>query len=407
MKNSKMTAALTVMAAMSLVCTGCSTSASTNAQTYNREVSAVLNTWFGSSSDSKTNNTDTESSDTNRLDMPVDFTLAENGDYSFTGVANADYYLIYFCEPDATGDRDAFQFSSDAIEATGDGGESYSGNVSDALQYAYGEYLVKVFAFPDVNDSEHSMSTAATAEFSCSGAQDAPTIDYLWNIFTGSIDVQLSNINAYTYEVYPDSVDVVFTNVDDRSDSVTVTIEDLSADSYSVTADTLTQGTTYDITAVSHSASAFVTNPDSDETVVATGVTFGESNVMSAGYSYTDGIARNSFNYPQVMENISLTEVSTTAQNVQAFGTLAAHNFTTTPVETQSGSAYSYSVAWDGMWAFDNGTIELYADGTFQFNQYAEMPPQGPSTIQGSWVDNGDGTVTLSYDHTTLKTSVD
>ena len=35
------------------------------------------------------------------------------------------------------------------------------------------------------------------------------------------------------------------------------------------------------------------------------------------------------------------------------------------------------------------------------------MPPEGPSSIEGIWTDNGDGTVTLSYNHATLWTSVD
>ena len=42
----------------------------------------------------------------NQLATPTDFTVDENGSYSFTGVEDAEYYLLYFCDPTATGDDD-------------------------------------------------------------------------------------------------------------------------------------------------------------------------------------------------------------------------------------------------------------------------------------------------------------
>lgn len=58
------------------------------------------------------------------------------------------------------------------------------------------------------------------------------------------------------------------------------------------------------------------------------------------------------------------------------------------------------------------GTLELYNDGTFKMAIGREdtgeesASPMGPrgindSTIEGLWAENGDGTVTLSYNHST------
>ncbi|MBD5084854.1 MAG: hypothetical protein HDT33_07280 [Clostridiales bacterium] len=405
MKKRTILSLLLVMGALCLLCTACSTSAFDNAESYRREVGGVLRTWLSSPSRPSGSNSG-EESDITRLAAPGDFTLSENGDYCFTGVADADYYLLYFCATDATDDKDAFLFSSNSIPAVGTGSETYSGNVDDLVQYGYGEYLVKVFAFPNMNDTQHSMSTAATADFSCSGAQDAPVIDYLWNTFEQTVDIQLTNINDYTYQAYPDTVEVTFTNVEDNSDSVVVALEALSPNNNSVKSDALTPGTSYRISAVSHNASSYVTNADSDVTVVAESVTFAGHNVMSVDYNYTDGIARDSFNYPQVMKNVSLTESCEYDQHVLAFGTPATYTFTTTPIAANPGSSYTFNVTWNGFMSFDDAELELYPDGTFQFNQYSEMPPQGPSSMRGIWTDNGDGTVTMSYDHSTLTTSV-
>ena len=403
MKPRKLLSLLLTAGVLGLLCTSCATTALDNINTYYDEVGAVMDDWFASSTSAGGSATESQSTAA-KLDAPADFTLSENGDYSFTGVANADYYLVYFCAPDATGDSDPFLFSSNSIAATGTGGETYSGNIDDLVQYGYGEYLVKVFAFPSLNDSAHAMSTAATATYSFSGAQDAPVVDYLWNTFDGTVDVQVSNIADYMYQAYPDSVEVTFTNTADAADAVVVTVEDLSADHYNAVSDALTPGATYDITAVAHSESAFVTNPTSDTTQVAQGVTFDGNNVISANYYYTDGIARNSFSYPQYVDRFDLTNGGV----FNCGNSSISFNFTATPTAASAGSAYTYSMTSDNRpFSIKDGTLELYTDGTFRFDQYSEMPPQGPSHIEGIWTDNGDGTANLSFDHSTLRTSLD
>ena len=403
MKLRKLLSLLLMVCVLGLLCTSCATTALDNINTYYAEVGAVMDDWFASSTSADGSATESQNAAA-KLDTPADFTLSENGDYSFTGVANADYYLVYFCAPDATSDSDPFLFSSNSIDATGTGGETYSGSIDDLVQYGYGEYLVKVFAFPSLNDASHAMSTAATATYSFSGAQDAPVIEYLWNTFDGTVDVQLSNIDTYMYQAYPDSVEVTFTNTADPSDTVVVTIEDLSADHYSATSDALTRGATYDITAVNHSENAYVTNGTSDTAQVAQGVTFGGHNVISADYYYTDGIARNSFSYPQYVDRFDLINGGV----FNCGNSSISFNFTATPTAASAGSAYTYSMTSDNRpFAIQDGTLELYTDGTFRFDQYSEMPPQGPSHIEGIWTDNGDGTANLSFDHSTLRTSLD
>ena len=161
MKHGKKLILLLMIAAICIFTTACSTTALSNAEIYRNEVGAVMKAWFpsGSTAEAKGNQ---ESAKT-KLATPADFTLDADGSYSFDGVENADYYLMYFCSTDATDDKDAFLFSSESIPATGNGEETYSGNVNDLISYGYGEYLVKVFAFPSMNDNQNAMSSAATA----------------------------------------------------------------------------------------------------------------------------------------------------------------------------------------------------------------------------------------------------
>lgn len=400
--NIKKKLGIIMMASLMCVCTGCASSVADNTETYFSTVGSTLNTWFANNSEKESGGE--KSTDKIKLDTPGEFTLDENGNYSFIGVENADYYLVYFCAPDAVNDGDAFLYSSDALKAEGEGGESYEGNIDDLLRYGYGEYLVKVFAFPSVNDSQHEMSMAATTGYSCSGEQDAPVIDYLWNTFDDTVEVQLSNIDTYTYQCYPDTVDVTFINTEDASDVTVITMEDLSPEHNTLVSDNLKKGTTYNITAVSKSSSAYVLNSESDVADVADNVTFADTNVMSENYLYTDGIARASFSYPQVCENFDLEN----AGAMNELGVSLKFTFTATPTTAGTGCAYSYIVAGDCRpFSFEDGTLDLYTDGTFLMCQNSEMPPQGPSTIQGIWKDNGDGTATLSFNHATLTTSVD
>ena len=181
-----------------LSCTACGSSLAQNSETYFSTTSVILRTLFSSGQSDAPDAAPGEDSDAIQLDAPTGLTVGEDGSYSFTGVENAEYYLIYFCAPDATSDDDTFIYSSDPIEANDS--NTYSGLFSDAFQYAFGDYLVKVYAFPDLTDDTYRMSTAATAEYVYTGNQGAPEINYYWNTFDGTMGVQVANLNTYLYE---------------------------------------------------------------------------------------------------------------------------------------------------------------------------------------------------------------
>lgn len=164
----------------------------------------------------------------NQLATPTDFTVDENGSYSFTGVEDAEYYLLYFCDPTATGDDDSYIYTSGPINANSS--NTYSGNCADEFSYAFGSYLAKVYAFPDLTDKDHSMSKPAIAEYSYSGNQSAPELNYYWNTFDGSMSIQVANLRTYEFEAYPDKVDITFTNTENSADVVALTMENVTPD---------------------------------------------------------------------------------------------------------------------------------------------------------------------------------
>ena len=121
-----------MMASLMCVCTGCASSVADNTETYFSTVGSTLNTWFANNSEKESGGE--KSTDKIKLDTPGEFTLDENGNYSFIGVENADYYLVYFCAPDAVNDGDAFLYSSDALKAEGEGGEGEDGGEGEAQE---------------------------------------------------------------------------------------------------------------------------------------------------------------------------------------------------------------------------------------------------------------------------------
>lgn len=68
---------------------------------------------------------------------------------------------------------------------------------------AFGSYLAKVYAFPDLTDKDHSMSKPAIAEYSYSGNQSAPELNYYWNTFDGSMSIQVANLGTMSSRPTP------------------------------------------------------------------------------------------------------------------------------------------------------------------------------------------------------------
>lgn len=240
------------------------------------------------------------------------------------------------------------------------------------------------------------MSKPATAEYSYNGNQSAPELNYYWNTFDGSMSIQVANLGTYEFEAYPDKVDITFTNTENSADVVALTMENVTPDNNQLDTDALTKGATYDVTAVATSNSEYVLNPTSDTTTVATGLLLGDSSLITDAYSYSDGFANNIFAWPRAYDGFDL-ENGGTAGYAPAMGG-GKTEFVATPVSSGDGS-YTYDLA-AGNWT-RSGKLELKADGTFT----AELEGSGPvnsSEYGGSWVDNGDGTATISYDPSQL-----
>ncbi|MBD5133477.1 MAG: hypothetical protein HDT38_03240 [Clostridiales bacterium] len=333
------------------------------------------------------------------LAAPQQFTLDAQGNFSFEGVENADYYLIYLCDTQATEDGDSYLYSSEMIAAT-ESNASYTGALGDIVDYAYGDYLAKVFAFPALGDSDHAMSSAATAAYTFSGTQHDPEVAYFWNTFDNTMGVQLLNIGDYTYEAYPDQVDVTFTNVNNSSDVVTVTLEGLSPDNCAASTSGITRGETYRITAVSTSESPYVTNPVTQDITVAEAVTCGEVNAMVLGYVYADNIdGEKALLFPRVCERFDLANGGSAGEVSARYGQYS-HTATPTGPNTYDILIDMRMFNADTIWSIP-GTLELHDDGTLTLRENG-WGPVPSANISGIWVDNGDGTAALSYDPATV-----
>ena len=164
MKNNtapRKTLAAVLAVGMAASLTGCGSTVAANTNDYFTNVSSILHTLQSNGSQQNAASSSTADAG-NQLATPTDFTVDENGSYSFTGVEDAEYYLLYFCDPTATGDDDSYIYTSGPINANSS--NTYSGNCADEFSYAFGSYLAKVYAFPDLTDKDHSMSKPATAE---------------------------------------------------------------------------------------------------------------------------------------------------------------------------------------------------------------------------------------------------
>lgn len=389
----KKIAVMSMIAIMCIVCTGC-TSAVTNADNYFSNTSTILAQIFsGNDSATKSSDEKTDAVSGIALQTPGNFSVNENGEYSFNGVENAALYILYFCDPQDS-NPNSYMYSSVAITAE-DGVEKYTGKCSDIVQFAYGEYDVKVRAFPTMGDEVYTMSDYATCQYTYAGTQDDPQIEYFWNTFDSTLTVQISNIDAYTYEAYPDELVLTFTNVNDEAEKVEVSFTDISDEQSSFKVDTLKRGETYQITAFTESKNNCVTNPVSDTVLVAEEVTAGDLNVISDQYACSDGIDGGRLNYPRIYTELNLNEEG------KAGDISLQYPIQTKPIAANAGASYSFDVVIEMTGKTLEGSLELKSDGSFELREFGSGPC-APSSIGGFWLDNGDGTATLCYDESTI-----
>lgn len=417
-----------LMAAMCLGLTGCTT-AGDNFTEYFDQVSGKIDilTSSSSSDDDEDEDTTETAEATNPLDTPGDFTVDDDGNYSFSGVENADYYLIYMYDENT--DSDSYTYMSSSIEEDGSG--TYTGNLSDFTQYAYSDYRIEVLAYPSVTDDEHDTSEAATAEIHATGEVSDPEFTYIWSCFSDELTVTLSNTNSYSNTAYPTSITITLTNEADSSDVVTATLEDVSGMSSSLAISGVTLDATYDITADVEWDENYVTN--SSTTAELGSIVVASTEITTCDdYSYSSSVY-NYMAYPLMAYNFDVTEggeLGSWTSSSSGFSMPGAEEtdpvsviFTCTPVDAEDGDLYTYTwVAANsdgsalssgnfGTFQEATGTLHIYEDGTFLMeadayymwtdtissaNQYHDA-----SSIEGLWVDNGDGTITMAFDQTT------
>ena len=386
MKRVKKYLALAAIAAiLCLLCTGCTTAFS-NAERYFSSAGAVIDTLLASGKAPSAPVNSGKPTETTPLAAPTDFSMGEDGTYTFTGVEGADYYLLYFCAPDTAEGDNSFLYSSEPIPSDRGAG-TYTGKYLDVLSAAYGEYLARIVAFPAIGDTTRSMSAPAATPFTAMGEQSAPRLEYFWDPFSDTINLQLTNVGDYTYQAYPDKVEVTCVNVNDPADAATAVLEGVSEQNVDFSVG-LTKGETYSFTAHAVSSSPYITNPTSGETVVAENVALGELNLLSRGYSYSHGF----MNFPLLTENFDLINGGSAGKLANWIGSYSYDCIPTTP---SAGSAYSYDV---DVFFVDQGAgkLELREDGTatLSHTQWAFI---SASHIDGVWIDNGDGTATLNF----------
>ncbi len=430
--------AVALLMITSLGLAGCGSSMKESTEQYFSAVSSRLSGLSGSNSSSSE-----EKSNKTALETPGNLAVDEEGNYTFTGVENSSYYIVYMYDANGTEGDGYIQISDNIAE---DGSGTYTGNLSDSMSFGYGDYRIEVVAYPEVTDEVYRKSEAASCEYLLTGTVAEPAYAYLWDSFSGTLSVQMTSIGDYKFTAYPELLEVVLTNKDDASDVINLTLEDLTLidDKFIVSTTDVKKDATYDITASATWDELIVTNP-SAETEVGTVTVSSKENAVSWGYGYCDTSRYSFLDYPMVAENFDLetggsigvwysftpySSVGYSVQNAEATATWQeeySEYFTATPTDTTDEALHAYSVEvadsnGNAVYMSDfgmltemegpiTGTLEIYEDGTFKLALdgremvWIEVKGSGlnfaPCTVEGTWIENEDGTVTLNYDRST------
>lgn len=394
----------------------------------------------------------------NALATPANFTI-QDGTYSFDKVENASYYVISVYEEkgslDAVGsltiqdDGSATYTGSMAdIESASQGGNQMGGNQiggdqqqgaeAAKLEYSYGEWYVRVVAWPEEGGTLE-YSDAAFATYAVKGEVANGTISnkYVWNVCTGNLTVTLSGFD-YAKTAYPTNVKVTLTN-NSTQEKITVDTGKLTSSSVEVATSPPVSDADYTVSLDCEWDENFVTNPTWSTTAGEIAVSADKS-LMSDGLSYTSGIF-NQFEFPFVYEGFNPAAVSTDKAYAEialedgvVFGTSNAGNnectFRAYPIwsdkgyEGKDGAIYSFDVRIKGASAITAtpekspgsastniifGQLDFFADGTFELEieyQYIRTDAMnaGVYSVPGSLCEGfyhveDDGSYTLSFDY--------
>ncbi len=433
MKNRKI-AALSMAAVMCAGLTGCGTTAVTNTNQYFSQMSTRFANWGNKADPVETTAAEPEVDDPLALPTPTDFTIDENGNFSFTGVENADHYIITVY--DNLTDNEEYLFISDAIPVNDS--NSYSGTLTDYFTFAYGDFRMEVTAYPALTDRDHHQSKGVECEYLVSGAVDEPKYAYMWDCFSDSFNVELTNIADYRYTATPDLITYTLTDTADSSNSYSFTLEGASVEDavYTATVTDVKPDATYTLSAEATWNDLIVTNPSASADLGTVTIS-ADAKTASEGYSELDGQSLYlNIGYPEFKEGFDLAKGGDAGTwydiqspggmfnpiEVVTFGTDHTH-YTATPTTASAGAKYSYTIeiakeegtisgSWVGETDKATGKLDLNADGTLTLSidylliginpiSKANQELAG-SSVQGSWVDNGDGTATLSYNLATI-----
>ena len=247
MKNGKKKLLLPLTAAAcALLLAGCGTSVGEHANTYFSQMGNVIRTAIDSArAEKEADSSPTQTVDANALAAPANFTVDENGNYSFDGVENAQYYYVYVYS-DATGVEAVAQ--SEQIPENGSA--SYSGSLSDFANLTYQTWNVRVVAYPDYENSDYTASPEAKCDYAVSGAVEygEPTFGYMWTVTSGELAIKIDDMD-YGQTAYPTNIKITLTNTTDTGDVVTIDVTDISSSSVTATTTEASPDTVYDITA--------------------------------------------------------------------------------------------------------------------------------------------------------------
>ncbi len=451
---------LAALLLLSLVLAGCSSTVGEHTSTFFNQAGSVLSTAANSSrliaeAEANVAAEEEEEADPNALSKPADFTVSEDGDFSFDAVEGAALYNVGIYSDSKTKEADyTMQIDDDgssvytgtiddilAANATVD----FMGNPQEAEPLKYGTWSIRVCAVPDYETSDRTASPEAKDSYVVSGPVDYGDIEFgsMWDTFSEELTVKISGMDCSS-TMYPTDVIVTLTNEADASDVVTVDVIDIDSDTVEAVTSDVEPDAEYEVSAEFQWDPEYVTNPEYTAPNTGVAETSSENNLLTGDFYYIDAIYNN-FGFPHVQMDFDLEKgglagvwyKDPNAASADPFmmmmggGDTADEDedgnayFEAIPKAAENGAKYSYDIEITSpagkiyatpytdsgqgstiIW----GTLDLFDDGTFTMEleyQYilTDTISSGvyyiPGAIcTGKYTDNGDGTVNLSYDHT-------
>lgn len=453
-KNTMRKIVLTAMigtAAMSM--TACGTSLADNTGIFFDQVSTAINNYSSKSAAEA----QIEATNAKRIASPENVSFdVSTGTWAFDAVEEAAGYKVSLCK---VADGTADEVMSTEIES--DGSASYTGvfssvtememmmaamtgtEVVDHLDLSYGDYYCKVVAIPAEDNTGALKSKGVKAEFTKSGEVADPVVEYFWDSFSNTLTLQVSNMADYAITMQPDSIDFTLSSA---SGDVTVTLEspDYDSKNYNISTTELTADAEYAITATSHFNETYVTNAEV-KTEAGSVTAYSNRNVITENFGYIHSNVNYNIDVPAVCEGFNLAEggvagvwnyyyylgAGDARWDLNSYGEPGDVYYSAAPAAAADGAEYTYDITSDvgaagsgymNVWcsmadlkttgAVLPGRLSLYSDGTLKFEiygaHYGTIPMINTSSefhsceVYGTWIDNGDGTATLSYDLSTL-----